>query len=44
MFKKLISSLRYHGETYPLERDYVDRTIAWIEKHREFAFVKENLE
>lgn len=41
--KNLTSALASHGEIYPLEKDYTDRAIAWIEEHGEFAFVRENL-
>jgi 8-oxo-dGTP pyrophosphatase MutT (NUDIX family) len=40
----LISDLQSHAEKYPLEAHACRVTTEWIEKHREFAFVKENLD
>ncbi len=44
LLSSLISSLRVHGQTDSSERGFCDEIIAWIEKYREFAFVKNNLD
>lgn len=43
-FDTLISDLQSHAEKYPLEAYACRVTTEWIEKHREFAFVKDNLD
>lgn len=40
----LTSQLLAYQEKYPLEREIVERIISWIDQHKEFAFVKENLD
>lgn len=40
---QLISELQSHAQKYPDEWDAIQAIIDWIEKYREFAFVKENL-
>ena len=40
----LIVSLQRHASRFPDEKIFCDATIAWIQKYREFAFVKDNLE
>jgi 8-oxo-dGTP pyrophosphatase MutT (NUDIX family) len=40
----LISSLKKHAEKFPGEKHASEQIIAWIGKHWEFAFVKENLD
>lgn len=40
---QLITDLQTHAEKNPDEKDFSLATISWVEKYREFAFVKENL-
>lgn len=40
----LISDLHSHREKYPLEAHACHVTTGWIQSHKEFAFVKDNLE
>ena len=40
----LISSLHAHIGKYPEDEKSSENIITWIEKHWDFAFVKENLE
>ena len=40
----LITSLQNHTLSFPEDREATEQTIAWIEKYKEFAFVKANLE
>ncbi len=40
----LISELQAHALQYPQEKDATLQTIAWIETHGTFAFVKDNLD
>ena len=40
----LITSLQHHASRFPDEKVSCDATIAWIQKYREFAFVKENFD
>lgn len=42
--EQLITSLQDHIISTPEDREATEKTIAWIEKYREFAFVKDNLE
>jgi hypothetical protein len=39
----LISIIYSYGEKNPPSKKYAQDTITWIEKYREFAFVKDNL-
>ena len=40
----LITSLQRHASRFPDEKVSCDATTTWIQKYREFAFVKDNLE
>jgi hypothetical protein len=42
--KELITSLQSYAESFPEEAVACQGTINWIHKHREFAFVKPNLD
>ena len=39
----LIEELKHHTVTYPSDTEACTQVIDWIEKYREFAFVKDNL-
>ncbi len=41
---RLITLLQDHITAFPEDREATEKVIAWIEKYREFAFVKDNLE
>lgn len=41
---QLILSLQEHILSFPQDQEATEQVIAWIEKYREFAFVKDNLE
>ncbi len=43
-FSPLISSLKQHAKNDPSEKGFCYEVISWIEKHGEFAFVKDNIE
>ena len=42
--ESLITSLESHADSFPEEKIACERTILWINEHREFAFVKPNLD
>jgi hypothetical protein len=40
----LISTIQQHGSLFPMEQSEAQRVSIWIQKHQDFAFVKENLD
>lgn len=42
--EKVITSLVLHSESDPSEKGFCDEIVAWIERYREFAFLKDNLD
>lgn len=42
--EKVITSLTLHGGSNPSEKGFCDEIVAWIERYREFAFLKDNLD